>query len=325
MEFHMLASRDPNQIAKFIIHLVSVKMMNDLVRSEWPSQDLFCKVAVNGDSSSVDGNGRISLSPDSSFSIGSFFPKVRIAIPCISKIVHIAETISSHRFLAAFDRTKIGIGMLLKFSVLPFNHAFHLLSSLTLSRSVVYDNTTEKKGQEERCAKAGEFRETPNALGEGNPEPSREYTLGRCRDYRRSRVSLITGKSARLERDEIVHSLWKHKVLRYATDADGVSVSKPAACNGVQAAGVAVQTIAAGAYGLVQVYGYHSAVRVRTVTGGSPAVAAGVPLVMQNAVFCLESYATNYSYASTVAVTTNTKFPCAFALAANSTFTTAAI
>src|SRR5574343_403331 len=73
----------------------------------------------------------------------------------------------------------------------------------------------------------------------------------------------------------------------YATDADGVSVTKPAAQNGIAVAGVAVQTIAAGAYGLVQVYGYHSAVRVRTVTGGSPAVAAGVPLAMQNAVFCL--------------------------------------
>ena len=107
----------------------------------------------------------------------------------------------------------------------------------------------------------------------------------------------------------------------YATDADGVSVTKPAAINGIAAAGVAVQTIAAGAYGLIQVYGKHDAVRVRSVTGGSPAVAAGIPLAMQNAVFCLESYATNY--ASTVAI--NTKFPCGFALAANALYTTAAI
>ena len=29
----------------------------------------------------------------------------------------------------------------------------------------------------------------------GNPEPSRQYTGGRCRDYLRTRVFLITGKS----------------------------------------------------------------------------------------------------------------------------------
>ena len=110
-------------------------------------------------------------------------------------------------------------------------------------------------------------------------------------------------------------------VWDYATDADGVSVTKPTALNGIQIAGVAVQTIAAGAYGLIQIYGYHGAVRCRTVTGGAPAIAAGVPLASFNAVFCLESYATNY--ASTVVI--NTKFPCGFALAASAVYTTAAI
>ena len=108
----------------------------------------------------------------------------------------------------------------------------------------------------------------------------------------------------------------------FITDVDGVGVTIPlarATNAGVAAAGVvATASIASGDYGLAQVYGYHSATRVRTVTGGTPAIAKGRPLVMNVAgsVFCLESVAT----ASTVILT----FPCAFALAANSSWTTLA-
>ena len=108
----------------------------------------------------------------------------------------------------------------------------------------------------------------------------------------------------------------------FATDADGVGVTMPSARAtnaGVAAAGVAAETIVAGEYGLIQVYGYHSAVRARTATGGSPAIAAGRPLALNAAgsVFCLESVATG----STSVLT----FPCGFALAANATWTTSAI
>ena len=88
---------------------------------------------------------------------------------------------------------------------------------------------------------------------------------------------------------------------------------------GVAAAGVvASASIAAGAYGLIQVYGYHSAVRYRSVTVGTPAIAKGTPLFMNVAgsVFCLESAST----ASTVIL----KFPMGFALSTNASFTTLA-
>lgn len=107
------------------------------------------------------------------------------------------------------------------------------------------------------------------------------------------------------------------------TAADGVTVTRPTARAtnaGVAAAGVvAASSIAVGGYGLVQVYGYHSAIRARTVTSGTPAIAAGRPLVLNVAgsVFCLESVST----ASTALLT----FPMGFALAANSAFTTTAI
>jgi len=108
----------------------------------------------------------------------------------------------------------------------------------------------------------------------------------------------------------------------FATDADGVGVTRPSARAtnaGVAIAGIAAETIAAGGYGLLQVYGYHSAVRARTVTGGTPAIAAGRPLALNVAgsVFCLESIST----ASNVVL----RFPCGFSLGANALFTTAAV
>lgn len=107
----------------------------------------------------------------------------------------------------------------------------------------------------------------------------------------------------------------------FATDADGISVTRPTARAtnaGFAAAGVIAETIAAGAYGLMQVYGIHTAVRMRTVTGGSPAIVAGRPLAINVAgsLFCLESVST----ASKQIVS----YPMAFALGATSGFTTAA-
>src|SRR6202021_2489459 len=58
-----------------------------------------------------------------------------------------------------------------------------------------------------------EFRETLTARADGNPEPSRRYTAGRCRDYLSASVAL----NDRLERpaplwgEEIVHSLRKRR------------------------------------------------------------------------------------------------------------------
>ena len=110
----------------------------------------------------------------------------------------------------------------------------------------------------------------------------------------------------------------------YTTDCDGVGVTKPVSINS-QAnspvmAGVAVETIAAGAYGLIQVYGYHSSVycRTATTTGTTPLVvleiAKGSPLYPPFAAnFHLESF--------TAAAASLLMTPCAFALAAQAVYT----
>jgi len=104
-------------------------------------------------------------------------------------------------------------------------------------------------------------------------------------------------------------------------DIDGVGVTRPTAratSAGLTIAGVvASSSIAAGSYGLVQIYGYHPSVRMRSVTGGAPAVVAGRPLItpVAGGAWCAESVST----ATNAALV----FPFGFAYEATSGWTTA--
>ena len=66
------------------------------------------------------------------------------------------------------------------------------------------------------------------------------------------------------------------------TDKDGVGVTKPSGKNRNCVAGVAVETIANGDYGLIQVWGYRAAARM---SGGSATVAAGSSLTGGTALY----------------------------------------
>jgi hypothetical protein len=115
----------------------------------------------------------------------------------------------------------------------------------------------------------------------------------------------------------------------YATDADGVGVTKPtdgtgrASHYGTAFAGVAAETIAANAYGLLQVYGYHASTRVRTQTGTNPAIAAGTGLAQLLDIFALQSYPAAVLATSTL--TLHNAQWCGFALEAQASYTTKAI
>ena len=114
---------------------------------------------------------------------------------------------------------------------------------------------------------------------------------------------------------------WDHD-----TDCDGVGVTIATEDCGFSAAGVVAETIAAGDYGLIQVYGYHSACRVRTMTTTGHtyneallAVAKGTPLAIDITanVFCAEGI--------NCATGNFNLMPFAFALAAQASWTTKAI
>ena len=98
----------------------------------------------------------------------------------------------------------------------------------------------------------------------------------------------------------------------YATDADGVGVTLPTAQCGIAAAGITVGTIAAGAYGLFQCYGYNS----DAIVDGGTDVTAGNGLTMNAAAFEL--------YKLSTASTAVLDQACGFALADMTAATAAA-
>lgn len=98
----------------------------------------------------------------------------------------------------------------------------------------------------------------------------------------------------------------------YATDGDGVGVTIPTAQSGIAAAGITVGTIASGAYGLFQVYGYNA----DAIVDGGTDVAAGDDLTMNAAAFEL--------YKKSTASTAVLDHSCGFALAAITAATAAA-
>ena len=109
----------------------------------------------------------------------------------------------------------------------------------------------------------------------------------------------------------------------FTTDVDGVGVTQPTAITtnqGFAAAGIAAETIAAGAYGLLQVYGYHAAVHFRAGTGLDDG-ALGQPVAMPAAggVWSLETYL------SSTVTTKTVVFPCAFLLSAYSSWTSSTV
>ena len=78
----------------------------------------------------------------------------------------------------------------------------------------------------------------------------------------------------------------------FTTEKDGVCVIKPttlAVSLGNAVAGVAVESIVDDAYGLIQVYGYHSAVRARACTSDDAiALGSGLRPPLAGGVWCCE-------------------------------------
>ena len=110
----------------------------------------------------------------------------------------------------------------------------------------------------------------------------------------------------------------------FLTDVDGVGVSIPTARatnRGLATAGIVAEAIAINEYGLIQVFGYHGAVRVRSCTSAH-VIAAGSPLQMNLAggVFCLEPIST-----ATGTGLQHVYFPCAFAFEAYTSWSTTTI
>lgn len=95
----------------------------------------------------------------------------------------------------------------------------------------------------------------------------------------------------------------------------GVEVTKPTADKSFAFAGVVAETIAAGDYGLVQIYGYHSAGIVYAKATTASIIKTGTPLVSIEAEFALRCVSNTQSAIEPA-------YPCAFAMEAYSATST---
>lgn len=138
-------------------------------------------------------------------------------------------------------------------------------------------------------------------------DPERVYVIAK-NSY--STASLTNGQWVR----------WDHD-----TDCDGVGVTVGSEDVGLSVAGVAAETIASDDYGLIQVYGYHSAARIRSMTSTGHSyheerieIAKGTTLAFDitASVFCAEGVSMVTGFRKLQ--------PCGFALAAQASFTTKA-
>jgi hypothetical protein len=277
MKIYMGRTGNQNEIIRGIVKFIPIRMMDDLGSEQRPAQFKRHDVPMFQNPFTFDSNHPVSLSSNSPFTICRLFADIGVSMADKPQIMPVAKPMSLDRGPSA-DRTSVRLGMFNEFASFGvFQNSVHAPS---FSTNIPLIEMVVKRDGGENGVNSGEAL-TDGA--EGNPEPSREYTPGRCNDYWRGKAPLITSLSAPLERDEIVYSLWKHEVCRYTTDIDGVGMEKPAArgANGVgpaAIAGVVAESIAAGAYGLVQVYGYHSAVRIKSSTTNTGAVAKGTAL-----------------------------------------------
>ena len=109
------------------------------------------------------------------------------------------------------------------------------------------------------------------------------------------------------------------------TDKNGVGVERPTAIvtnAGIAAAGIVAEAIGVSDYGLVQVYGYHSAVRVRAATSAEVIVpGTALALAAAGSVFCLESFDSSTAAATARPI----RYPCAFSLGTYSSWSTTTI
>ena len=128
----------------------------------------------------------------------------------------------------------------------------------------------------------------------------------------------------------VVYNSWSTAALAngyavqwdFTTDVNGVGVTQPTARvtnQGFATAGIAAETIAAGAYGLIQVYGYHGAVHFRVGTGLTGALGQPVAVNSAGGAWYLESYLSDTTTAKTIV------FPCAFLMSVWSSFTSSTV
>ena len=198
MMFGMIAGRENSKIGQNIICFVSVDMVNMFISMQSSAKMLFHDATMFKNKNTITGNLAVSIFAAATFAIRSFLAEQRIAISGKPKVMGVTESMTTNPIFTYIHTAGIWVGMLCETAARwIFLHAFHDYPPLASQY------TADANGGLLVINWVNSGKLLPRQGGD-NPERSRGYILGTCNDYRRGRVPLITGKSARLVREEIV-------------------------------------------------------------------------------------------------------------------------
>jgi hypothetical protein len=197
------------KVGNIVIQLVAILVVNNLVFAEPSAEMQFHNVPVLVNPAAINLDFTVSVADEKfSFTISEFFSGKGITVTHKALMVHTAQAATADTAVAAIYCADIGLVVFYESSGhIVFNHSAHWLPSIDTCN--VYGNSIQlivmgvNRDDGANRVNSGEL---PPGGAEDNPEPSQKYTSGRCNDYRRGLVPLITGLSARLERDDIVYS-----------------------------------------------------------------------------------------------------------------------
>ena len=199
----MILPRDEPQIFDGIVQFVAVDMMDQFVTAEHPAQMTGHDVPVFKHARPVDGDVAVAIQANAAFAVRCFRLPGRIAMTHQAQVVGVTQPTPAHGPIAALQGAVIGRVVRDKSTRgMVFSHAVH--GSSSLAQYTIDANGIVPSGA--LVIKRVNSGEPRPGHAEGNPEPSRACTLGRCNDYRRGAVPLMTGMSARRESEEIVYS-----------------------------------------------------------------------------------------------------------------------
>ena len=218
MKTTMITVRQKRKIANLIVGLIAINVMYVLSCGKLSSQASLHHYAMLKNDLTVNCDLPVSITSNPTLSIGVLEPLEGVAVSDQSLIVDTAIPATTGASFASLDLAEIGFEVLDETSsILILDHAVHNLSP-SPKVSLISMGCKRNGGKHRvncwkplRADNATTQPETANVkarkiVGLGNQQPSLGYILGRFNDYRRGLVPLITGFSARPEREDIVYT-----------------------------------------------------------------------------------------------------------------------
>jgi hypothetical protein len=219
MELAMFTLRHDDKVFETVVKSITVPVMDNLLLAELPSYPLFHNVAMFVDALTFNSNLSVAISNYRPLAMGIDLSEQWITETPESLVMDIAKSFGFVLSMAPVNGTfesgftfehSVNTGNCSRFSkplvmfraetngdcgfATTIDRACDFFQDVPPCQCVftLYHETAHnvKRASSKHRVNSGKPL-TDNA--EGNPEPSQKYTSGRCRDYRRGKVPLMTG------------------------------------------------------------------------------------------------------------------------------------